>query len=194
MKVIKIRSVGEAQRLTLPPIPDSFFEAGQELQQRAASSNMSRHSILRGIYELVDRVVELVDPFTVCSPGCTACCNIPVGVSELEASYIERNTGRTMRRGVVSSGVLASVGPCPLLAPDGRCSVYAARPFICRVFAAFDDPALCAQLDAQHVVYHSDANAIYRGSKQWLMQLNGTGAVADIRAFFTHKGSGSAST
>lgn len=184
MKVIKIRSVEEAKRLTLPPIPDSFFDAGRELQRRAASSNMSRHAVLRGIFELVDRVVDLIDPYTVCSAGCSACCHIPVGISELEASYIERNTGRSMRRGVRSSGVPATVGACPLLADDGRCSVYASRPFACRVFAAFDDPVLCAQLDAKHVVYSSDSNAIFAGSKQWLMQLNGGGAVADIRTFF----------
>ncbi|TAK99234.1 MAG: YkgJ family cysteine cluster protein [Aquabacterium sp.] len=187
MKTIRIRSVDEAKRLTLPPIPDSFFEAGRELQRRAERSNMSRHAVLRGIYEIVDRVGELVDPFTVCSSGCSACCHIPVGISEIEASYIERNTGRRMKRGVVSAPapLPGTVGPCPLLAPDGRCSVYEARPFICRVFAAFDDPALCAQTDAQHVLYHSDANAVFTGSKQWLMHLNGSGAVSDIRAFFS---------
>lgn len=184
MKVIKIRSMEEAKRLTLPPIPDSFFDAGRELQRRAASSNMGRHAVLRGIYELIDRVVDLIDPYTVCSAGCSACCHIPVTISELEASYIERNAGRSMRRGVMSSGVPVSLGGCPLLGNDGRCSVYLSRPFNCRVFAAFDDPALCAQLDARHVVYSSDSNAIFAGSKQWLMKLNGSGAIADIRAFF----------
>lgn len=187
MKVIRVRTVDEAKRLRLPPIPDSFFEAGRELQRRAEKSNMSRHAVLRGIYGIVDRVGELVEPFTVCSSGCSACCHIPVGITEIEASYIERNAGRRMRRSVISaSGPLRGrVGPCPLLASDGSCSVYEARPFICRVFAAFDDPALCAQTDAQHVLYHSDANEVFRVSKQWLMQLNGSGAVSDIRAFFS---------
>lgn len=55
---------------------------------------------------------------------------------------------------------------------------------MCRVFAAFDDPALCAQLDAKHMVYQPDANAIFEDGAQWVRELNRGGAVADIRAFF----------
>ena len=182
MKIIKIRSIEEANKLTPPPIPDSFFDQGRELQRHAAAG-MSRHSTLRGIYELIDKVGELIDPYTVCSSGCSACCHISVGITELEASYIEHNTGKRMRVGVRSSAE-AIEGPCPFLSDDRRCTIYKFRPFACRVFAAFDNPAYCAEMDTSHVTYGPQSNAIFKGSAQWIKSLNRTGAIADIRAFF----------
>lgn len=33
--------------------------------------------------------------------------------------------------------------PCPLLAEDGTCSVYAVRPITCRIYVSFSDPMRC---------------------------------------------------
>ncbi len=57
--------------------------------------------------------------------------------------------------------------PCPLLGPDGSCSVYPVRPLTCRVYMSFSDPVRCAPAninDGEVVTYILDleekANAI----------------------------------
>lgn len=183
MKTIKIRTIEEAKNLTLPPIPSELFEQGRLLNRKAQAGGMSRHSILRGIYDLVDKTSAVVEPMTVCSAGCSACCSIPVGVTELEASYIARNANIKMQT-VMQSSERHDTTPCPLLTQDRRCSVYQWRPLVCRVYAVFDDPALCAELDTEHVTYNSQSNPIFDESRKWIWHLNGQGVMADIRSFF----------
>lgn len=79
-------------------------------------------------------------------------------------------------------------GPCSLLSSSGRCTVYPFRPFVCRVYAAFDDPKYCADKDVLHVTYKTSSNEIFKTSMNWLMALNGQGAIADIRSFFPKSG------
>ena len=189
MKIIKIRSIEEAKALTLPPFPRSLLDEAHQLQLKTERSNMSRHSILKEIYALADKGSAVVEPLTVCSKGCAACCEITVGVTELEASYIERNTGRRMAVGVATGIPNKVTTRCPFLSDDDICSIYAFRPFACRTYAAFDSPALCAELETSHVTYNSNSNNLFVGSRKWIFELNGRGAVADIRTFF---GNGSA--
>lgn len=61
VKIIKLRTIEEAKKLSLPPIPKEFFAEGRELERRA-SQGMARHTVLKGIYGLVDKVGELVAP------------------------------------------------------------------------------------------------------------------------------------
>lgn len=185
MKIIKIKTIAEAKEIVLPPIPKEFLEEGRALVQRAGQG-MGRHSVLRRIYELADKIGDLIFPHTVCAKGCSACCNIPVFVTRLEASYIERNTNVRMTTGVRSS-ITKGTGPCPLLSESGSCSVYQFRPFVCRAYAAFDDPQLCAQQDVLHVTYEPSSNPIFKDSASWILALNGNDAVADIRNFFKRK-------
>jgi len=41
--------------------------------------------------------------------------------------------------------------PCPLLDPNGACSIYALRPMSCRAYLSFSDPLLC---DPDTIYYH----------------------------------------
>lgn len=184
MKIIKIRTIQEAKQLELPPFPRALLDEAHQFQLKTMQSNMSRHSILRQIYALVDKGSQVVDKLTVCKKGCAACCEISVGLSELEASYIERNTGRRMALGVRSSVSHKTDSRCPFLSSENSCSIYEFRPLACRVYAAFDDPDLCAQLDVAHMTYSADSNSLFAGSRQWIVGLNAAGAIADIRDFF----------
>ena len=70
-----------------------------------------------------------------CGPGCTDCCRhiavfpveavrLALALQDLPADRIE-----VLRR---RAGAAEPEGACPLLDPDGRCALYAARPVICR--------------------------------------------------------------
>lgn len=68
-----------------------------------------------------------------CDRGCGKCCGIvPVGADEYER--IAKVIGR---RGIkpVAQGVT-----CPLYI-DGQCSIYEARPLLCRIYGHDDHPA-----------------------------------------------------
>ena len=41
--------------------------------------------------------------------------------------------------------------PCPLLDPQGACSIYTVRPMSCRAYLSFSDPLLC---DPDTIYYH----------------------------------------
>ncbi len=60
-----------------------------------------------------------------CGAGCTACCQVELTVSPVEAEVVAQALAR---RG---SWEPAEEG-CALLEAGGRCAIYAARPLVCR--------------------------------------------------------------
>ena len=81
---------------------------------------------------LYDRIPE-----TSCRPGCGECCGIviesPIETCNITAYLVSQ--GRTPAR-------TPSSWRCPYLTRDKMCSIYPARPLICRLFAATEDPGL----------------------------------------------------
>jgi Fe-S-cluster containining protein len=87
-----------------------------------------------------------------CSAGCSFCCHMPVHVSAIEAvilaEHVRRSFDDDARERVIErlSATAAAIAqmnenefkdsrtPCSLLADDGRCTVYEARPLACRGF------------------------------------------------------------
>jgi Fe-S-cluster containining protein len=113
-------------------------------------------------HELADRFdlkmrAEAV-PVT-CRAGCAHCCYHPISISILEAISIYRwlvahqkwtlglrkalNKASELQLGTSFETWLLSLIPCPLLDEDKRCTAYAARPFVCRTYAATSDPHYC---------------------------------------------------
>jgi hypothetical protein len=74
--------------------------------------------------ELARLYAEL--PTVECQRKCQAFCG-PIGMSETEWALICRHLGRTPR------GDLRTL-VCPMLGADGRCTVYALRPMLCRLW------------------------------------------------------------
>jgi Fe-S-cluster containining protein len=68
-------------------------------------------------------------PDVACRGLCVAACG-PLALSHLERTRLERRTGRKLRD--------VQAYACPLL-KQGRCSVYAIRPAICRSYAAAEN-------------------------------------------------------
>ena len=71
-----------------------------------------------------------------CAPGCSACCQAQLTVSDVEAALLTEgialldsaSLARLRARGAAAH----AAGPCAFLEEDGRCAVYASRPLVCR--------------------------------------------------------------
>ena len=71
-----------------------------------------------------------------CRAGCSACCGAQLTVSDVEAALLREGTGTldepAVRRLAARLEGLVDGSPCVFLDDDGRCSVYASRPLVCR--------------------------------------------------------------
>jgi len=99
---------------------------------------------LFAIYEEFERDAAPWKKDALCGPGCSYCCTHfgSVDVTTLEALNIHEFVMRlpdrerdALRRGIAANRELKLAGraaPCPFLAEDRTCRVYAVRPFSCR--------------------------------------------------------------
>jgi Fe-S-cluster containining protein len=94
-----------------------------------------------------------------CTSGCAWCCYHPVSISIFEGISIYRwltahgrwtlklkeqlQKSSKTQLGITPDVWLKSLIPCPLLGTDNKCTAYAARPLICRVYYATSDPHYC---------------------------------------------------
>jgi uncharacterized protein len=71
-----------------------------------------------------------------CRAGCSACCGEQLTVCDVEAALVREGLAAldaaARDRLADRLEVLAPGSPCVLLEGDGRCSVYASRPLVCR--------------------------------------------------------------
>jgi len=94
-----------------------------------------------------------------CLPGCADCCHMP----PFPEKWWEANKHRVVRDVVKMSPVIeesvivmAAEALCPFLGADFRCTVYADRPPICKVFGQ----------DALHPCYHLNPDGTQRNESQ----------------------------
>lgn len=115
----------------------------------------------RGIYTAYAEAADAATTHglsVACHAGCWFCCTIPVAVTVLEASLVfralrmlpiadqERTWAQVDEHVAVQRQALQESRPqrvafsrrCPLLTEDGRCSVYEARPLMCRGLLSTD--------------------------------------------------------
>jgi uncharacterized protein len=62
-----------------------------------------------------------------CGAGCVACCTDDLTVFAIEADLL-----RARYPALLAEGRPHAVGACAMLDDDGRCRVYAERPYVCR--------------------------------------------------------------
>ena len=121
----------------------------ENIPRELMSSDDTPLAKLRRLYDLFDELGEHVADFTSCGAGCADCCRMPVSVSELEIEYIETETG--IKRSL-SPIAREGIGDCPFL-KEHRCSIYHARPFLCRRHAVYSgdnywcDPDRCNEVE-----------------------------------------------
>lgn len=128
---------------------------------------------------------QRLGPASACKKGCSHCCHIPVAVSDLEASVIgKRIWMRPHTPSYAQAPSERAYGynhPCPFLTA-GVCSIYAHRPFACRVHFNMDrDDLLCRLLPDMLVpVPYADMRQL----QQAYVMLEPNARLADVREFF----------
>lgn len=181
----KFRTIAEATLLSPPNSRVEEVEEGRQHMEFVKHANAGRLSKVRRIYMAADVLTAAVSAVAVCQKGCNSCCHIDVGLTELEAQFIERNAGKKMKTGTTrSSGHGGTKTPCPFLS-GGSCSIYEVRPFVCRTHFALDDPRFCAEIDTKHITYDARGNPVLSELARMLVNLDGHHHLRDIRDFFS---------
>ena len=128
----------------------------------------------RELFALYARVDALLAPFSC--DGSTECCQFgvtgrepyvtPVELAEVEHAIAARGTPLPKpARGVRALPVVDATGRCPLLAANGKCTIYASRPFGCRTF-------FCDRVEGPGKLPRAEVQAVSR-------------AIADLAASFS---------
>lgn len=169
-------------------IPPELTRREDTIQRKLASENASPLNKLHKIYSLMADLVKVAEPYVACSKGCSGCCQMNVMISQLEANFIEKETG--IKPALVTSSLLHPQDrfisdPCPFL-KDGSCSIYDARPFACRKHLCFDttpywcDPSRTLTVELPMLGFSGAEDAFLD-----VARLKTGGVFADIRDFFS---------
>ena len=126
--------------------PDSIARDTRRILQMNANVASKRQRLI----ELADRVNAAVQPHAACRAGCCYCCSMPTMIYRHEAERLAEASGRPavpLRFRPRPEAILAAHRfygqACPFL-DEGRCTVYAARPIICRLHHSLNaSPANC---------------------------------------------------
>jgi Fe-S-cluster containining protein len=143
-------AVGQAARATIEGL--AYGEAVLAFRERwmrevGALRNIDTADVLRVFYGALQPVLDRVSPASTCAAGCAYCCHIPLAVFPLEAEVLGQASGRRPVKLRLRQARKRNENrfrtACPFLVA-GRCSVYAARPLMCRIHFSFDDsPEWC---------------------------------------------------
>lgn len=110
--------------------PPKLLKKEDAIASRLALSKLAPLKKLEYIYELVDEIGAYMAPATPCGKGCSACCHYIVTISDIEIRYIEKNTKHKRLKTLLPKQDYHGL-PCPFLI-NNACSIYKARPFVCR--------------------------------------------------------------
>ncbi|PNG50480.1 hypothetical protein WDL1P1_00538 (plasmid) [Variovorax sp. WDL1] len=162
------------------------FEAEiQRVLNEVLRPSLSRKARMTKLRDLATKFGQALMPITACAAGsCAHCCHIPVSVSETEASLIGEAIGRKPKRVSASKEMSTEYGyhrPCTFLR-NNRCSIYANRPFACRMHLSLDESdRLCVLIPGVTVpvplVDTREFQLVYA-------QASGGETIADLRDFF----------
>jgi Fe-S-cluster containining protein len=105
--------------------------------------SLEYRALVAKVASFTDAAAQRREHDLTCSAGCSACCEVWLSVSAVEAAEIRagllrlpaEQRARVRSRGVreLEREALGEPSPrCALLEDDGRCSAYESRPLICR--------------------------------------------------------------
>lgn len=162
---------------------------GGSLPALVAGAEPLDRKVIR-LRRIADQAAKVIQPFTPCRKGCSACCHNPAVISEVDAALIAAATGTPLsaprRLFDVAAGEEARRAyfsgyagiACGFL-EAGACSIYAHRPVVCRVQHSIEDtPAACDNGGEPAAV---DLTQIYLGELRMMGRMM---IYADIREFF----------
>ncbi len=128
----------------LPEIPKSLIDAFSELEKIIITQNKSKYSKLKDIYFFIDKfnsefTAPIIKPS--CAKGCSYCCYMDVNIMDIEARFIENNTGINIKNKSEHVSINNSTA-CHFLV-DNTCSIYENRPFVCRTYHVLSPKEFC---------------------------------------------------
>lgn len=160
--------------------PANLLKQEAGLTDRLEASKLSPVKKLAAIYELVDSMAKHISPATPCKKGCSNCCNYAVTISEVEVQYIEQLTNKKRLKIQGEAGNFHG-SPCPFL-ERGACSIYKARPFVCRSFHTL---APTAEWCAPEKSFEGEFAKVYSNEAQFSFDLlRKMKPLGDIRQVF----------
>ncbi len=111
-------------------MPAQVSKREDQAFNRILNSKVSPAKKLESLYQMMEEMYRHVDGFTPCKKKCAACCHYGVTVSEVEIQHIER-VAKKKRLKARRPGQSFHGQPCVFL-KDDSCTIYAARPYVCR--------------------------------------------------------------
>jgi hypothetical protein len=168
-------------------IPTNLNAQEDAIQRKLSSENASARSKLRKIYSLMSDLMGAAEPYVACGKGCSSCCKMNVMITQVEANYIEMETGikpiQLTSYRIHGKEEFISV-PCPFL-KDDSCSIYEARPFACRKHVSFGTTSYwCEPTRALEMEFPMLGSTGAEGALMDVTGLNSGKVFADIRDFF----------
>jgi len=176
-----LEGIADGERAVLGPL----FDRGEAGVVEAAAQALARAESLAA----TARAVEPPDAPIACGPGCPSCCVTKVLVlapevlriaahlratlspDELSALLERVRAADAVTRGLSRRERAERGVPCPLLAPDGSCSVHPVRPVVCAAWTSLDLSACARHFAAPaaeppaplHAPGYEVANAVLAG-------------------------------
>ncbi len=142
-------------------------------------------------FESIDRTYSYADGLIACKKGCSYCCHMEIGLSQVEADYIADRVGvpakrlTSQREESNPDGWIDPNKPCPFLR-DGVCAIYPFRPMVCRTYVSFEDSNDKCRFDSTSKIHLIDREASLPGVLKAYAELvvQYGGFLGDIRDFF----------
>lgn len=125
------RAAAEAnQQKAVTAIPAKLQAKEDQFAEKLRGTKVGPLKKLELLYALMNELSSSFSSCTPCTKGCSACCHYHVAISEIEVAYIEKHTKHRRRKTLLDNQDFHGQ-PCPFL-QAGACSIYQARPFVCR--------------------------------------------------------------
>ncbi|NRB41131.1 MAG: YkgJ family cysteine cluster protein [Pseudomonadales bacterium] len=178
---------------TVESMPSKLLIRESGFDKNLNKSSLSDTGKLKKIYKLQQELSDKIAPNTHCQKGCSHCCHYNVDILDIEAELISQTYGIQIKNPATlfepqptgnQRGNANFHGQVCGFLKDNQCSIYQARPFMCRKLASFmPDEHWChsdinEEIDMPHIAF-SEINLAYarliehhetRDIRQWFEQ------------------------
>jgi uncharacterized protein len=172
----------ENRRKAVAAIPAKLQAREDRFLDQVSRAKVGPLKKLEMLYTMMDELSTALSTFTPCGKGCSFCCHYNVSVSEVEVAYIEKSTKHRRLRSMGPSEEFHGQ-PCPLL-NENECSIYAARPFVCRRHHALTANAYWCHHERSNKTFPLIAFTSIDGAFDQIRAQTDAGEISDIRQIF----------
>lgn len=113
-------------------IPTKLLEKENSFFNKLSKSPLSNIKKLEMIYSFMQQLSDSYESFTPCKKGCSICCSLgTITIHDVEIELIKKKY--KLKGNIIKP---RENGYCHFL-KDGQCSIYDARPYVCRRYQSF---------------------------------------------------------